>query len=321
MRAFRIAYDGRHYNGFQRQPSVPTIEDALIDALREQGALDVDDEGNPSQSDSRAPSTTSQNTPPNYAAAGRTDAGVSAIAQTIAFDAPDWLTPRALNGALPGSVRAWAVADVPEGFHATHHATRRTYHYYLFAPRVGDRSESDPRDVSETPDTRSLPAPSVDDERIHNALGRISGAHDFVNFTTDESGTVRDVTATATRSGPFLVVKVSAGGFPREFVRRLVTLVRAIGTGDASLSKVDRALDPEPLPGHKGIGPAPPKPLVLWDVAYEATPDGLDEDVTFDVDDEARESALDVFGERYVSARVDTELLGAMRERLCPGTD
>ncbi|MFB6235223.1 MAG: tRNA pseudouridine(38-40) synthase TruA [Halopenitus sp.] len=298
MRAFRIAYDGRHYNGFQRQPSVPTVEDALLDALREQGAL------GPAEA---------VDTPPEYAAAGRTDAGVSAIAQTIAFDAPDWLTPRALNGALPGGVRAWAAADVPEDFHATHHATRRTYRYYLFAPPVGG---SDASGVESTADPTSLPAPSVDDERVHTALGKLSGQHDFANFTTDEAGTERDVTATATRSGPFLVLDVSAGGFPREFVRRLVTLVRAVGTGDASLAKVDRALDPEPLPGHEGIGPAPPEPLVLWDVAYEATPAGVDESVDFAVDEEARESALQAFGERHVSARVDTRVLGAMREGL-----
>ncbi|MGZ0746894.1 tRNA pseudouridine(38-40) synthase TruA [Haloparvum sp. AD34] len=301
MRAFRIAYDGRHYNGFQRQPSVPTVEDALLDALREQGALGPAD---------------AVDTPSNYAAAGRTDAGVSAIAQTVAFDAPDWLTPRALNGALPGGVRAWAAADVPEGFHATHHATRRTYRYYLFAPPVDGADATAEATAAAADDPTALPAPAVDDERVHTALGKLSGRHDFANFTTDESGTERDVTATATRSGPFLVLEVSAGGFPREFVRRLVTLVRAVGTGDASLAKVDRALDPEPLPGHEGIGPATPEPLVLWDVAYEATPEGLDDAIEFDVDDEARESALQVFGERHVSARVDAQVLGAMREGL-----
>ncbi|ERH00453.1 MAG: hypothetical protein J07HN6_02073 [Halonotius sp. J07HN6] len=34
MRAFRLAYDGRPFYGFQRQPSVPTVEGALFDALR-----------------------------------------------------------------------------------------------------------------------------------------------------------------------------------------------------------------------------------------------------------------------------------------------
>src|SRR6056297_3366826 len=118
-RAFRIAYDGTDYYGYQRQPDVPTVEDAIFDALR---ALEV-----------LAPDA---DKPDGYAAAGRTDAGVSALAQTIALEAPDWLAPRALNGRLPADIRAWAAADAPDGFHATHHATRRAYTYHLYAPAV-----------------------------------------------------------------------------------------------------------------------------------------------------------------------------------------
>jgi len=323
VRAFRVAYDGRHYHGFQRQPNVPTVEDALLDALREQGALGSAD---------AAETAGGRDTPPNYAAAGRTDAGVSAVAQTVAFDAPDWLTPRALNGALPGGVRAWAAAEVPDDFHATHHATARTYRYHLFAPPAegsagaeGASTAADAAATADTPpaptDTPGAPAPTVDDDRVHAALAALSGRHDFANFTPDESGTERDLTATATRAGPFLVVEVAAGGFPREFVRRLVTLVRAVGVGDASLATVERALDPEPLPGPEGFGPAPPEPLVLRDVAYGATPEGLDEAVAFDVDEAARESALAVFGERHVAASVDARVLAAVRDELTEADD
>ena len=106
-RAYRVAYDGRPFHGFQRQPDVSTVADALLDALRDLGvAFDGD-------------------VPPGYAAAGRTDAGVSALAQTVAFEAPAWLSPAAFNSELPASVRAWAAADAPEGFHATHDAVER----------------------------------------------------------------------------------------------------------------------------------------------------------------------------------------------------
>ena len=50
VRAYRIAYDGQPYHGFQRQPDVPTVEDALLSALR---ALDVLEAGG--------------DTPPGYA--------------------------------------------------------------------------------------------------------------------------------------------------------------------------------------------------------------------------------------------------------------
>lgn len=81
MRAHRFATDGRSYHGFRRQPDVETISEAILDALRE-----LDHVGR-------------EEVPPGYAAAGRTDAGVSAVARTVAFEAPDWLAPAAFNGA------------------------------------------------------------------------------------------------------------------------------------------------------------------------------------------------------------------------------
>ena len=285
-RAFRVAYDGREYAGFQRQPHATTVEGTLLRALAEHGILDRGD--GPTHA-----------TPPGYAAAGRTDAGVSAVAQTVAFAAPDWLTPRAFNGHLPGSVRVWAAADVFEGFHATHDATQRTYRYHLYAPARGadpDRDDDADRDDA------------VDDDRVRDALDRFSGKHDFHNLTSDETGTVRDLSASATRAGDLLVFEVSAGGFPRALVRRLVAAARAVGRGMADRSLIDRLLDSEPVPGEVGVGPAPPEPLVLWDVSYEG--------VAFEVDSEAAESARVAFGERYRDARHAAAATGAIRDRI-----
>ncbi|WP_418279875.1 tRNA pseudouridine(38-40) synthase TruA [Halorubrum sp. DTA98] len=287
-RAFRVAYDGREYAGFQRQPHATTVEGALLRALAKHGVLERGD--GPTHA-----------TPPGYAAAGRTDAGVSAVTQTVAFDAPAWLTPRAFNGHLPGSVRVWAAADVPDDFHATHDAVRRTYRYFLYAPDPSAGSE--PRTTAQGPN-------ALDDGRVHDALDRLSGTHDFGNLTSDESGTERDVRATATRTGSFLVVDVTAGGFPRSLVRRLIGLVRAVGSGTAAPTFVDRVLDPEPLPGGRGVGPAPPEPLVLWDVDYDG--------VSFDVDREAAASARVAFGERYRAARHAAAVTDAIRERVDP---
>jgi tRNA pseudouridine38-40 synthase len=285
-RAFRVAYDGREYAGFQRQPHATTVEGTLLRALAEHGVLDRGD--GPTHA-----------TPPGYAAAGRTDAGVSAVAQTVAFEAPAWLTPRAFNGHLPGSVRVWAAGDVPDGFHATHDATRRTYRYHLYAPEAG------------TPEADSRHA--VSDDRARDALDRLSGRHDFHNLTSDDAGTVRDLTATATREGDLLVVEVAADGFPRALVRRLVAAVRAVGRGRTEPARIDRLLDPEPVPGEIGVGPAPPEPLVLWDVDYEG--------VAFDVDREAAESARVAFGEQYRTARQVAAATEAIRDRIAGGTE
>ncbi len=266
MRAFRIAYDGTAYHGFQRQPTVPTVEDAIFDGLQ---CLDVFPDG--------------ADKPRGYAAAGRTDAGVSALGQTIAFDARDWLTPRAMNAELPASIRAWAMADAPEDFHATHHATERTYTYHLFAPKEADSNGDIPRDDVGDGD-------SVNDERFAAVLDALSGEHDFHNLTPDDRGTTRTIALDATRDGPFLVVSATSGGFARELVRRLVSLAHAVGTGTEPLEKVDRVFSPEPLPGHEGIAPAPPEPLILTRVTYP--------DLAFEVDERAAASARSIFEAR-----------------------
>ncbi len=294
-RAFRVAYDGRDYAGFQRQPHAETVEGTLLAALAD---LDVVDRG----------SGPTHATPPGYAAAGRTDAGVSALAQTVAFDAPDWLTPRAFNSRLPEAIRAWASADVPADFHATHHALDRTYRYFLYAPE-----EMPGRTPAETATRGS----AIDPERLRAALTRLSGRHDFANLTPDDRGTVREVRAEATRNGDFLIVEVRAGGFPRALVRRLVAAARLVATGRANLAFLDRVLDPEPLPGHRGIGPAPAEPLVLWNVTYPG--------VRFRVDERAGVQARDVFDERHrraLRAAAVTEAISGAIGRVGPeGTD
>lgn len=297
MRAFRVAYDGREFAGFQRQPHARTVEGTLLRALAKHGILD------------RGEGPTHA-TPPGYAAAGRTDAGVSALAQTVAFEAPPWLTPRAFNGQLPGSIRVWAAADVREGFHATHDAVERTYRYHLYAPAI-DGTVDDETIADKTIADKTIADDAIDDDRVREALARLSGEHDFHNLTSDETGTVRNLAATATRVGDLLVIELSAGGFPRALVRRIVSAVRAVGRGTTELSRIDRLLAAEPVPGELGVPPAPAEPLVLWNAAYDG--------VTFETDPEAAESARVAFGERHRDARHAAAATGAIRDRLASG--
>jgi tRNA pseudouridine38-40 synthase len=270
-RAFRLAYDGRPFHGFQRQPTVPTVEDALLDALRALGVADAD------------------GVPPGYAAAGRTDAGVSALAQTVALRCPAWCTPRALNSELPADVRAWASADAPPGFHATHDAARREYTYDLYAP-----------------------AAETDDGRAAAALAAVCGERPFHNLTPDDANTVRTLAGRLDRDGDFLVVTLSAGGFARQQVRRVVSLVRSVGRG-APLAAVERVLAPGAVRGEEGVPPAPAAPLVLTGVDYPA--------LSFAVDREAAAGARALFDERAVAGRVRARIAGRVRDGMAAGAD
>jgi tRNA pseudouridine38-40 synthase len=276
MRAYRIAYDGRPFHGFQRQLDRPTVEDALFDALRALDVLDAD-----------------AAKPAGYAAAGRTDAGVSARAQTVAFDAPDWLAPRAINSELPASIRAWASADVPDGFHATHDARSREYVYHLFAPQ-----EVEPAGRESRP---------FDDDRARAALDRLAGEADFHNLTPDDRGTVRTLQTDAERDGDFFAVRLTAGGFSRQLVRRAVALVGEVARGESGPGKVERVLSADPLDGPEGVPPAAPCPLVLWDVSY---------DVVFAVDERAAASARETFGDRHAERATGARVAREVRDGL-----
>lgn len=313
VRAFRIAYDGRPYAGFQRQPNAHTVEDAILDGLDWLGLVPDD-----------------ADLPPGYAAAGRTDAGVSALRQTVAFDCPDWCSASALTGSFPPGVKAWAAADVDDDFHATHDATRRTYTYHLYAPKARSRSDdpdedgrpgvgfgaSAPLDADPSGDVRYA-YPAVDDAAVREAAELLSGEHDFHNFTPDDRNTVRDLTLDVERDGPVLVFTVSAGGFVREQVRRLVSCVQDVGAGERSLGDAERLLGPDPVDGGDGVGPAPPEPLVLTDVAYPG--------VTFEVDTDAVASARAVFAERRIESelatRVATQIERAVGAASANGSD
>lgn len=257
--AYRVAYDGRELHGFQRQPDVRTVEGELSAALRELDIL-----------------TDSAEVPRDYSAAGRTDAGVSALSQTIAFSGPEWLTPSAFNSQLPAAIRVWARSVVPADFHATHHAVERTYVYYLYAPEA-------------------------DVERARSAARRLSGEHDRHNLTPVDDATVRDMKITVTQDGPLLRIECSAGGFLHELVRRTTSLIEAVAVGAAPLERVDRVLSPTPMSGPDGIAPAAPEPLVLTDVRYP--------NIQFTLDQDALQQAQEVFRTRAGAIRAQSGVL------------
>src|SRR5512143_1892349 len=109
-----MAYDGARFRGFQRQPGLRTVQEALEEALEAAGI--------------RAP----------LAVAARTDAGVHALGQVVSFAARAALDPEALRGALnaalPEGVLVRAVHRVGASFHARNSATGRTYAYLVGAP-------------------------------------------------------------------------------------------------------------------------------------------------------------------------------------------
>ncbi len=261
MRAYRVAYDGQPYHGFQRQPDVDTVEGRLRSALVRLGVCER-----------------GEGLPDRYAAAGRTDAGVSARTQTVAFDAPAWLSPAAFNGELPDDVRVWASADVPEDFHAP---------------------TTPPSAPTPTTCTRRRMRTDPNTNRSTTGGGPTLSTRSPGHTTSTILPRTRPVLSGPSPSTGPGTVSSSSSSFGRrvrrQLVRRLVSLAAAVADGSAPLSKVDRILSPEPVSGPDGVPPAPPEPLVLTDVRYP--------NVSFTRDEDAAVDARTVFARRRATAR------------------
>jgi tRNA pseudouridine38-40 synthase len=157
-----LAYDGTPYNGWQVQPNLPTVQGTLAQAIHHITGEAVLPQGS-----------------------GRTDAGVHALAQVATFSLtvpiPAANLHRALNRALPASIRVLSVEAVPQGFHARHSALRKTYEYRILPCGRDDRICS-PMLAPYVWPCRS----PLDLAVLQQAASHILGAHDFTSFAAND---------------------------------------------------------------------------------------------------------------------------------------
>jgi len=220
--AVKLAYEGKDFLGFQRQPHARTVEDAVIAALIEIEAIE-------DVASSR------------FKGASRTDAGVSALGNVIAFDTEfrkDKLL-HALN-AVSDNVFFYGVAEVPESF-SPRRASQRWYRYFL-------------------------PSRNLDADQVIGSAGVFLGKHDFKCFCkVDERSTVKVVQSLDVFPlGDFLIIDIRAREFLRSMVRRIVAALDAVGRGKATLGDIQWALDGEAFQ----FGMVTPERLCLMDVTY-----------------------------------------------------
>jgi tRNA pseudouridine38-40 synthase len=215
--ALRLLYDGRQFRGFQRQPGLPTVQEAVEAGLARLGVkatLEV---------------------------AARTDAGVSALDQVVSFPTRADLDPealrRAVNEAAPEGLLCLGVAAAPRAFHARASALGRRYAYLVGTPP--------PEPVAPwcwaLPDERAFPghgAARLDLAAMRAALAFAVGEHDFTGFARpgEQRGTVRTVTRAevveaAPEVGALLAVVLEGRGFLRAMVRNLVGTAVTVGLG------------------------------------------------------------------------------------------
>jgi tRNA pseudouridine38-40 synthase len=238
-----VAYDGTRFRGWARQPGERTIEGVLADALA-------------SVFSSAGP----------LAVAGRTDAGVHALANVVSVEVdggpPAGRALRALNAVLPSDLTVIAAAQAPSSFHARYSARSRSYRYRVL--RCATRS---PFEVG-----RSLwhPAP-IDQARLAASAALLPGEHDFRAFTpTDtEHGLFRRsvVSARWHDRGDVLEFEITADSFLRHMVRTLVGTML-----EQRPEQIEALLDG----AHRSAAGSTAQPwgLYLVSVGYNGGPDG-----------------------------------------------
>jgi tRNA pseudouridine38-40 synthase len=210
-----VEYDGTDFAGFQVQPGARTVQGELEDAL-----------ASLSDGDRR-----------RVDGAGRTDAGVHATGQVIAFTYGGRLTAEelveALNGVLPRDVAIRDLRRVPAGFHPRHAARYRDYRYTVWnGPRSPIRERT----------ALSVRVP-LDTDAMIRAGAAFVGRHDFSAFGSPDPQPVRTVHAVRVRrQGRLVTIDVRADAFLRGMVRRMVALLLEVGRGELNDDAVAAAL-------------------------------------------------------------------------------
>lgn len=250
MPRYRITleYDGGPFVGWQSQANGLSVQEAVETALGDLAGQ-----------------------PARIYGAGRTDAGVHALAQVAHFDLAKPWTARGLRDGLnahlkPHPIAVLEAAEVPGDFHARFSAVRRHYVYRIVsrrAPLALDRGRA------------WWVARPLSLEAMDAAARLLVGRHDFSTFRAAECQAASPVKTldrlTVCSSGDNIQVTAAARSFLHTQVRSMVGSLKLVGEGKWSAAELAEALAAR---DRRACGPvAPAEGLYLVKVEYAASAD------------------------------------------------
>ncbi len=243
--ALVLEYDGTGFAGFQRQArGERTVQGVLEEAL------------------ARIPGAR-----PKVVAAGRTDAGVHALAMVVHYDTedpiPEARIPLALNPLLPEDVRVRSARVVSPEFHARKSARWRAYRYRLLLRKTPSALLR--HRVLWHPDPLDLGA-------MRAAVSYLVGRHDFRAFATRERrNTERELYLARLRPrGEEVWLEFVGSGFLRGQVRAMVGSLLEVGAGKRPPEWIRELV--EGRPRAEGGPTAPPQGLYFVAAGYRPWP-------------------------------------------------
>lgn len=217
--ALTLEFDGRPFMGLQRQAHGPSVQQSV-----EEAAFAVTGE------------------PVTMHAAGRTDAGVHALAMRAHIDIAKDIAPfrlmEALNARLrPAPVAVLACEAVPEDWHARFSCIGRAYEYRIVnrrAPLTLDRGCA-----------WQVPQ-SLDAGAMHRAAQSLVGRHDFTTFRSAHCQAASPLKTLdrldVWREGEDVLIAAEARSFLHHQVRSMVGCLALVGMGRWRVEQVGEAL-------------------------------------------------------------------------------
>ena len=238
-----LEYMGTRYSGWQFQTNARTVAGEIMEAIHR---------------------ATGQRVIEVYGS-GRTDAGVHALHQVAHIDLAKQVDPgeflRMVNDELPGDINLLKVELAPDGFHARHSATARTYIYRISRRR----SAFDKPVVWWVRDPLDVPA-------MAQAAKSLCGLHDFSAFAQadpkkpDESTKVNVEAVEVLEQGSDIFIRIQGSHFLWKMVRRIVGVLVEVGRGKLTVADVAKIMAASGASVAEFT--APPSGLSLEKVTY-----------------------------------------------------
>lgn len=246
MNRFRliVEYDGRPFMGWQRQGHGPSVQQAIEEAVQ---AITGD--------------------PATLHAAGRTDAGVHALAMTAHVDIERPITAFRLSEGLNARLRPQPVAilsaeEADSGWHARFSCIGRRYVY-----RIVNRRAPLALDIGRAWQVMT----PLDADAMHEAARLLVGRHDFTTFRSAHCQSESPVKTLddlqVRREGDQIEIHASARSFLHHQVRSIVGCLQLVGRGKWGAEDLKAALDAR---NRAALGfNAPPDGLYFVKAIYE----------------------------------------------------
>ena len=238
-----IEYDGKDFNGWQKQPNKLNIQGEIEKAIKDITEEKVD-----------------------LIASGRTDAGVHSLGQVANFktnsNIPVEKFPIALNTKLKRSIRILKAEEVDERFHSRYNCKKKTYRYVI------NNSENG------TAIYRNLEynyAQKLDVESMNKASKYFIGEHDFKGFKasgTSSKSSVRTIyEAKVYKENNRVIIELTGNGFLYNMVRIISGTLIEVGIGKILPEEIESIIKSGER--KKAGKTLPPQGLYLVSVEYE----------------------------------------------------